>query len=74
MEGGREEGREGWEVGMGGREGGRREGGRREGAKGWWGGREQGEGEEGREGESKGKEEAMKLGRQRASVEEWRVE
>ena len=50
------------------REGGREEGGGR----GWWG-REQGEGEEGREGESKGREEAMMLGRQRASVGEWRV-
>ena len=36
-------------------------------------GREQGEGEEGREGESKGREEAMMLGRQRTSVEELRV-
>ena len=36
-------------------------------------GGEQGEGEDGREGESKGREEAMMLGRQRASVEEWRV-
>ena len=52
---------------------GRREGGREgEGARGWWG-REQGEGEDGREGESKEREEAMMLGRQRASVEEWRV-
>ena len=59
---------EGWREG-------RREGGKereREGARGWWG-REQGEGEEGREGESKGREEAMMLGRQRASLEEWRV-
>ena len=53
------------------REGGREEGGR-EGARGWWG-REQGVGEEGREGESEGREEAMMLGRQRASVEECRV-
>ena len=64
MEGGREGGRE---VGReGGREGGRergREGGREEGSRGMVG-----------EGDSKGREEAMMLGRQIASMEEWRVE
>ena len=52
----------------------RREGGREQGDGG--GGREQGEGgrERGREGECKGSDEAMMIGRQRASVEEGRVE
>ena len=48
--------------------------GRKDGGRDGWGGREQEEREEGREGESKGREEAIMLGRQRASVEEWRVE
>ena len=57
--------------GGGGRKGGRELG--REGAREWWGGREQGVGE--REGgREQGREEAMMLGRQRASLEEGRVE
>ena len=58
----------------GGMEGGRADRGWREGARGWWGGRLQGEG--GREGGREQGEgvEAMMLGRQRAPVEEGRVE
>ena len=58
----------------GGREGGREGGRRKGGSKGMVGREGTRGGEEGREGESKGREDAVMIGRQRASVEEWRVD